>query len=89
MCASGVVSLLAAWRASREGESAQQGFRPVLAALLLSLTLGGVMFARMLRHGLGGASFLLDETVIAPLVALAATLVWRVGTSSRSGRSIF
>jgi len=89
MCALGVLSLLAAWRASREGESARQGFRPVLGALLLSLALGGFMLARMVRHGLGGAWFLLDETVIAPLIALAATLVWRVRTSSRSGRSIF
>jgi tetratricopeptide (TPR) repeat protein len=87
MCTLGVLSLLAAWRASLEGESAQQGFRLVLAALLLSLGLGGIMLARMVRHGLGGASFLLDETVIAPLVALAATLVWRVTTSSRPAKA--
>jgi hypothetical protein len=31
-----------------------------------------------LLHGLGSASFLLDETIIAPLVTLAPTLVWRV-----------
>jgi hypothetical protein len=87
MCALGVVSLLAAWRASREGESARQGFRPVLAALLLSLALDGLMLARMARHGLRGSWFLLDEPVLASLVALAAALVWRVRTSPRVAKA--
>ena len=55
-----------------------------MAALLLSLALDGFMVARLARHGLGGAWFFLDQTLLASLVALAAALVWRVRTSSRA-----